>query len=413
MAVNKYISLLLISFLSPFAAGYSNSTLDTLVSFSHDIEVPPDSSKADLFESEDNKAYYDDVVNGFYLWQAERYFGQSDIKRAKAAIDNVLADSPDLAAAHAALGRYYFYVHDFQMSLKEFLLAQYLDPDYFPAYVDAADLYIKVFKRADLAIDSYKKALAIKPDHGQVHYALAVAYINDNQLDKAKLHFLQAAIIAPWYAQSWLAMGHIAMAEGNLNKAQQFLDKLLDYQPGFAPAYILLGDLFRKKKQYTKALSAYHQAITLQDDLSTAWMKIASLHEQLGADTQAINAYQKIVAIRPTEAEVYNNLAKLTMKKNQLVKAEEWARQAILLAPHKLIFRQTLAWIYQAQGKFEEALNLIKQFIGQEDDNAEIHYQLGVIYQKLEQAEKAKFFLQRAISINPNYNDARQVLKGL
>ncbi|MDE1463200.1 tetratricopeptide repeat protein [Spartinivicinus poritis] len=413
MAVSKYISFLLFCLLSPFAVGYSNSILDTLVSFSPEIEAPPDFSKADLFEPAAQQTHFNEVINGFYLWQADRYFSQNNTVQAKKAIDNVLATSPDLAAAHAALGRYYFYVHDFQMSLKEFLLAQYLDPNYFPAYVDAADLYIKVFKRADLAIDSYKKALAIKPDHGQVHYALAVAYINDNQLDKAKLHFLQAAIIAPWYAQSWLAMGHIAMAEGNLSKAQQFLDKLLDYQPEFAPAYILLGDLFRKKQQYTKALSAYHQAISLQNNLSTAWMKIATLHEQLGADTQAINAYQKIVAIRPTEAEAYNNLAKLTLKKNQLTKAEEWARQAILLAPHKLIFRQTLAWIYQAQGKFQEALNLIKQFIGQEDDNAEIHYQLGVIYKKLEQAEKAKFFLKRAISINPNYNDARQVLRGL
>ncbi|MCX4028043.1 tetratricopeptide repeat protein [Endozoicomonas sp. SM1973] len=413
MAVSKYISFLLFFLLSPFAVGYSSSILDTLASFSPEIEAPPDFSKADLFESTAQQMHFNEVINGFYLWQADRYFSQNNTIQAKKAIDNVLAVSPDLAAAHAALGRYYFYVHDFQMSLKEFLLAQYLDPGYFPAYVDAADLYIKVFKRADLAIDSYKKALAIKPDHGQVHYALAVAYINDNQLDKAKLHFLQAAIIAPWYAQSWLAMGHIAMAEGNLSKAQQFLNKLLDYQPGFAPAYILLGDLFRKKQQYTKALSAYHQATSLQNNLSTAWMKIATLHEQLGADTQAINAYQKIVAIRPTEAEAYNNLAKLTLKKNQLAKAEEWARQAILLAPHKLIFRQTLAWIYQAQGKFQEALNLIKQFIGQEGDNAEMHYQLGVIYQKLEQAEKAKFFLKRAISINPNYNDARQVLRGL
>lgn len=413
MAVYKYIGLFLVCFLSPLATGYSNSIVDSLPHYSSGISTPNDFDKTELFEPEMNQPYFDEVINGFYLWQADRYFGQKNYQQAKAAIDSVLVTSPDMAAAHAALGRYYFYAHDFQMSLKEFLLAQHLDPNYFPAYVDAADLYMKVFKRADLAIDSYKKALVIKPDHGQVHYALAVAYINDNQLDRAKLHFLQAAIIAPWYAQSWLAMGHIAMAEGDLSKAKQFIDKLLDYQPGFAPAYILLGDLFRKKKQYTKAFSAYHQAISLQKKLPTVWMKVASLHKQLGADSQAIDAYQKIVAIKPTEAEAYDNLAKLTFKNNQLVKAEEWARQAILLAPHKLIFRQTLAWIYQAQGKFQEALNLIKQFVGQEDNNAEVHYQLGLIYQKLEQQEKAKFFLRRAIRINPNYNDARQVLKGL
>jgi len=46
-------------------------------------------------------------------------------------------------------------------------------------------------------------------------------------------------------------------------------------------------------------------------------------------------------------------------------------------------------------------------------DNADVHYHLGLAYEKTDQPQLARQQLQQVLKINPNYSDAAEVKKEL
>jgi Flp pilus assembly protein TadD len=78
----------------------------------------------------------------------------------------------------------------------------------------------------------------------------------------------------------------------------------------------------------------------------------------------------------------------------------------------------TLGWAYyqkgiyqSAIGQFQEALRL-REKSGQPDD-ADLHYHLGLAYQKTNQTSLARQQLEKAVKLSPNNADARKALSDL
>jgi tetratricopeptide (TPR) repeat protein len=78
----------------------------------------------------------------------------------------------------------------------------------------------------------------------------------------------------------------------------------------------------------------------------------------------------------------------------------------------------TLGWAYYQKGIYQSA---IKQFqealrLGEkrgEPDDADLHYHLGLAYQKTNQTALARQQLEKAVKLRPDYADARKALSEL
>jgi cellulose synthase operon protein C len=78
----------------------------------------------------------------------------------------------------------------------------------------------------------------------------------------------------------------------------------------------------------------------------------------------------------------------------------------------------TLGWIYYQKGAYRSAIGLLKEALdlrvkNKLPESADVHYHLGLAYEKTDQPQLARQQLQQVLKINPNYSSAAQVKKEL
>ena len=78
----------------------------------------------------------------------------------------------------------------------------------------------------------------------------------------------------------------------------------------------------------------------------------------------------------------------------------------------------TLGWIYFQKGVYGSAISMLQEALKLQQktkapENANIHYHLGLAYQKTQQPVLARQQLELVLKINPNYSEAADVKRQL
>ena len=146
-----------------------------------------------------------------------------------------------------------------------------------------------------------------------------------------------------------------------------------------------------------------------------------------GSFEWADKCYQRALELEPTNPFILVELSRTYLAQAALVpdesselleKAENYAKKAIDLKPDYALAFYQQALIYEARGKRKEAISTlegIKQMAGfipayNPMEDVGLAFQLGVLYYRDEQYDKAKGEFERAIRLAPNYSNARYFL---
>ncbi len=108
------------------------------------------------------------------------------------------------------------------------------------------------------------------------------------------------------------------------------------------------------------------------------YSNLGDVYHELSWDKQSDNAYEKSLKLMPDNAFVLNNYSYyLSLRNEQLDKAESMSRKAIELEPTQASFLDTYGWILYQQNKFEEAktyLDKALNFGGMQSGTIVEHY---------------------------------------
>jgi tetratricopeptide (TPR) repeat protein len=74
----------------------------------------------------------------------------------------------------------------------------------------------------------------------------------------------------------------------------------------------------------------------------------------------------------------------------------------------------TMGWIYYQKGVYPLAISNLQEALTLQEknklaDNPDIHYHLGMAYEKSSQPAMARQQFEQVLKINPNYRDAAQI----
>ncbi len=116
------------------------------------------------------------------------------------------ADSKNIYSAYCAL------------AMKEFEEAARLNPGFLWAHVNLGNLHAKA-GLYDLAIEDYKKAIAIR-ESGPAYNNLAIAYYNKGLLDEALAACRKALSLSPLSREAYVTLDNIYSAKGEDEKAR-------------------------------------------------------------------------------------------------------------------------------------------------------------------------------------------------
>ena len=149
------------------------------------------------------------------------------------------------------------------------------------------------------ALDSYRKALEIKPDltYALMNAAQASAQLDDNA------------------------------------SAERLLKRTLEIDPRSAEAANGLGLALAKQNRLDEAKQAFERAIELRRDFGAAINNLGVLYGTRGDTNNAIAAFRYGIQVAPDEDDLYLNLARAFVKTNEREKARQVIEQWLARKP--------------------------------------------------------------------------------
>lgn len=220
------------------------------------------------------------------------------------------------------------------------------------------------------ALKYFEFALAGFPKSSDIHIRMAKILDEKNKKDEADEHYVKALAIEKDNPYALSRVGIMELEKKNYEKAAEYLTKAKELQPDNSATLRALGEVLIEQGNYTDAIKLLNQVLLFD-------AQDANTHLLLG------RAYEKVS--NPEKAAEHIELARKYGKKDA----------AIVEAIGYDIARN-----YTKSGKYEEALAAYKKEIKKNDDPALGYYEMGEVYESLEDENNALKAYQKAYELD-------------
>lgn len=236
----------------------------------------------------------------------------------------------------------------------------------------------------EAAIEHLERAIAIFPELGAAHYALALSYRALGRRDEAQRALDRHRQFGPrWPALDDPVLAAVTplrddplanvrrglkLAEaGDLDGAIAAHEAALAQQPSLAEAHANLIGLYGRARNWAKAEEHYRAVTALGVDLGTAHYDYGVL---LGLQEKwdlAAEAYRRAIAVNPLHAQAYNNLGQILERQRRFDAAADAYKHAVDSQPAFRFAGFNLGRMLVALGRPDEAIVEFQKLIEPRD----------------------------------------------
>ncbi|NOY35380.1 MAG: tetratricopeptide repeat protein [bacterium] len=162
----------------------------------------------------------------------------------------------------------------------------------------------KVPGAGELAINSYKKALAVSPLDPSPFLAMARVSLASGDTKAARNYIKSSLGIKGDFAPAYFLLSQVEAKDGNLKEAVRAAEQTALIAPNDTGALFQLGVLNYRVKNYSRAQAVFNRIISLSPDNSNANYFLGLIYDKLGAKQKAIGVFEKIEKMNPGNEEV-------------------------------------------------------------------------------------------------------------
>jgi len=281
----------------------------------------------------------------------------------------------------------------------------------------------KLLARPDLAAEDVRPILPVLAAHGRDDLvvrlvetlrqkglassadleSLGAAYARQGQRPLAREALEAASASRPDDAGLLLALARVAYEQKDLQGALGYLGHARAVSPKDARIHFFLGMVCVELNLGGEAYTALAEAVRLDPDNAAANYALGCVAVHRKDPTEAIPYFERYAALKPDDYRgPYAIGVALFLAKNY-----EAARTRLLpFAERKETAAAAsyfLARIARAENEDEEALRLARRAVEADPRSADGYSELGLLYQRLGQAERAEEALKRCLEIDPNH----------
>jgi tetratricopeptide (TPR) repeat protein len=241
--------------------------------------------------------------------------------------------------------------------------------------------------RHELAIVHLQRAVALFPELGAAHYALALSYRALGRHDEAR----RALALHEQYGPRWPAIEDpifarvtalkddaraqvqrgIKLADsGDVDGAIAAHESALAREPSLAAAHANLISLYGRQRNWAKAEEHYQALVALGVNLGDAHYDYGVL---LGLQEKwdlAAEAYRQALAVNPLHAQAHNNLGQILERQRGFEAAAAEYRQAVDSQPGFRLARFNLGRMLIALGRPIDAVSELEKTVEPRDAEA-------------------------------------------
>ena len=169
-------------------------------------------------------------------------------------IDTLSKDYPDESLLFNIRGACYAGLGQLDIAVQSYEKALSIKPDYAKAHYNLGGALQELDKLHDSA-KSYENAIALEPENAQAHNNLAIVLRELDQLEEAEASCRKAIVLDPEYAEAYSSLSVILYANGDLNSALESVEKAYSINPKSKIIKLLLAVLKARKTHKTSKVS--------------------------------------------------------------------------------------------------------------------------------------------------------------
>jgi len=347
----------------------------------------------------------------------------------------------------------------FREAVEQFRIYLKAQPDYAPAWLLLGLDCMKLDEPAR-AVPALEHASRAEPTNKLAHVELAQALLAVNRPEKALENLQKAKELDPEDPETWQALG---LAYNALSR--RAFDQLEKVSPQSAYHDTLLGRSLAERNQFLMAFSLFKHAHDKDPELRAAYEGMAEvyqktghpewaaeinermknlpppdcLHKNLECEFQA-GRYEELVQTAnfgkspqvyywaasaytmlslqafdrlgrmPTSAPIHDLMAEAYRIQGKYAMAvEEW-REALKLAPHDRRQKEGLARALWLNKDYQEARDLLEGLIRDDPESPQLNYELGDTILRIGSPEGAIPYLEKAVTFSPQNKAAHDSL---
>ncbi len=273
---------------------------------------------------------------------ADLYFRVGRVHDAEVTARMLLKNSPNDIDAHKLLGRIY--------------LRQLGEGENGAAGTAAPN------KVLDLAIAEFQKIVDLQPKSVEDHMVLGQLYTVKHQSDKAESEFKIAQAIEPQSEEVVLNLARLYAESGDLGHAVKSIESV-PVDARTPKMEFTLGAMYDQMKQPKDAIAAYQRAEELEPgDLQT----VDALAQALLSDSQldeALKQYKLLAEDNPDDAEPLIHIAEIERRQGKFEDALAVIRKARKMDPNSLEAGFNEGLLLDILGRLDEAIQTYQQMV--------------------------------------------------
>lgn len=199
------------------------------------------------------------------------------------------------------------------------------------------------------------------------------------------------------FAQPDRGVPEITLLLGSAYKesALQMLTKMVQLAPDSVRSHQVLGDAFFAEDRFAEALGEYQAAAKIQPRDPELHFLVGNSYFKQMQFPLAVESFERTIQLDPLNVEAYLMKGEALMLLGETGAAVPALQKSLELDKNLARAHLLLGKAYSGQGKLDEALlHLEKGAVADKDGSA--HYQLFLLYRRLQQPEKAQQALRRS-----------------
>ncbi len=298
---------------------------------------------------------------------------------------------------------------DFEGAIKVYQSVSLREPGYGPAYQRLGQAFYLWGRESGPtgAIETLKKAVALRPQDAQGWATLALVYQEAYQYDRGLDAAAMARRLNPHLAQAQAAEALLLLRLGETDRAAEGIKEALDLNP---------ADFWARWAAVTIAKSS-EQALPLLDQLLADYPRLALLYSAKGdllrqrgpgsgGYDAALSLYEQALKLDEGFPSAYNGRAWVYLGQNRFPEAEAAFGRILKIRPDHARSLTGLGYLKLSQRQPDAAIGVFSRAIQADPREAEAYNGLAAAYLNKSEPAQVGLWADLALKYAPRYGDA-------
>lgn len=209
------------------------------------------------------------------------------------------------------------------------------------------------------------------PKDAELHFLRGQLFMEMQNVNNAIRDFQKATELNPKEVKYFTALGDAFFSNGNVGDSYKALQEALRIDENNLEALLKMGEISFYSRDYDRAIESLSKVTKIDQNNRTALFMKGFVYMEKGDTSNAVGLFTKVTELYPDYEPAFEQLGMLYAFKHDKL-GVEYLNTALKLEPK----------------------------------NINVLYGLGMLYQEIEEADKATEYYVKILEINPNYTQA-------